>query len=153
MGSFTKQKTGKDPRRTISTARILRSVHRIDDCSAPMAMGRAEPIGTTSSKPEWYPARPEKRGATRGLRKRSPILVLLSPKHAYLRSSDGIQSISAGMIAPVMFLCRCPLNPSFMIAAVMLSPAPCTTAHLPPHETCPHRSPTGPIPFTRRFHP
>ncbi|WVY89311.1 hypothetical protein V8G54_034825 [Vigna mungo] len=34
-------------------------------------------------------------GATRGLPRRSPILVLLSPKHALLRSSDGIQCISA----------------------------------------------------------
>uniref|UniRef100_A0A0D2ZS91 Uncharacterized protein n=1 Tax=Brassica oleracea var. oleracea TaxID=109376 RepID=A0A0D2ZS91_BRAOL len=41
------------------------------------------------------------RGATRGLPERSPILVQLSPKHAYLRSSDGIRCISAGMIAPV----------------------------------------------------
>ena len=41
------------------------------------------------------------RGATRALPKRSPILVLLSPKHVYLRSSDGIRCISAGMIAPV----------------------------------------------------
>ena len=39
-------------------------------------------------------------GATRGLPRRSPILVLLSPKHAKLRSSDGIRCISAGMIAP-----------------------------------------------------
>ena len=45
--------------------------------------------------------RSEKRGATRGLPKRSPILVLLSPKHAYLRSSDGIRCTCAGMIAPV----------------------------------------------------
>ncbi|WZY87012.1 hypothetical protein YC2023_033396 [Brassica napus] len=42
-----------------------------------------------------------KRGETRGLPGRSPILVLLSPKHASLRSSDGIRCISAGMIAPV----------------------------------------------------
>ncbi|WZY87038.1 hypothetical protein YC2023_033422 [Brassica napus] len=42
-----------------------------------------------------------KRSATRGLPGRSPILVLLSPKHASLRSSDGIRCISAGMIAPV----------------------------------------------------
>ncbi|MED6191039.1 hypothetical protein PIB30_112112, partial [Stylosanthes scabra] len=41
-----------------------------------------------------------KRSATRGLPRRSPILVLLSPKHAKLRSSDGIRCISAGMIAP-----------------------------------------------------
>jgi hypothetical protein len=41
------------------------------------------------------------RGTTRGLPWRSPILVLLSPKHASLRSSDGIRCISAGMIAPV----------------------------------------------------
>ena len=110
MGSSTRQKTGKDPRRRISTARILRSGDRIDDRPAPMAMGRAEPIGTISGKPEWFPARPKKRGATRGLPRRSPILVLLSPKHAYLRSSDVIRCISAGMIAPVMFLCRCPLK-------------------------------------------
>ena len=44
--------------------------------------GDAEPIGTTSGKPEWNPVRPKKRGATRGLPSRSPILVLLSPKHA-----------------------------------------------------------------------
>jgi hypothetical protein len=41
------------------------------------------------------------RGATRIHPRRSPILVLLSPKHASLRSSDGIRCISAGMIAPV----------------------------------------------------
>ena len=45
----------------------------------------------------------KKRRATRGLPKRSPILVLLSPKHTYLLSSDGIWCISAGMIAHVMF--------------------------------------------------
>ncbi|WZY87013.1 hypothetical protein YC2023_033397 [Brassica napus] len=42
-----------------------------------------------------------KRSATRGLLGRSPILVLLSPKHASLQSSDGIRCISAGMIAPI----------------------------------------------------
>ena len=41
------------------------------------------------------------RGETRGLPKRSPISVLLSPKPVQLRSSDGIRCISAGMIAPV----------------------------------------------------
>ncbi|WZY87028.1 hypothetical protein YC2023_033412 [Brassica napus] len=41
------------------------------------------------------------RSATRGLPGRSPILVLLSPKHASLQSSDGIRCISAGMIAPI----------------------------------------------------
>ena len=82
MGSSTQQKTGKNLRRAISTARILRSGYRIDDRPAPIAMGRAEPIGTTSGKPKWYPARPKKRGATRGLPRRLPILVLLSPKHA-----------------------------------------------------------------------
>ena len=76
-----------------------------------MAMGRAEPIGTTSGKPEWYPVKPKKSGATQGLPRRSPILVLFSPKRALLRSSDGIRFISAGMIAPVMFLCRSPLKP------------------------------------------
>ena len=82
MGSSMRQKTGKNLRRAISTARILLSGDRIDDRPAPMAMGRAEPIWTTSGKPEWYPARPKKRGATRGLPRRSPNLVLLSPKHA-----------------------------------------------------------------------
>ena len=43
----------------------------------------------------------QKRRATRGLPRRSPMLVLHSPKHASLRSSDGIRCISAGMIAPV----------------------------------------------------
>ena len=42
-----------------------------------------------------------RRSATRGLPRKSPILVLLSPKNASLRSSDGIRCISAGMIAPV----------------------------------------------------
>uniref|UniRef100_A0A2K1R847 Uncharacterized protein n=1 Tax=Populus trichocarpa TaxID=3694 RepID=A0A2K1R847_POPTR len=43
----------------------------------------------------------KRRGATRGLPRRSPILILLSPKHVSLWSSDGIPCISAGMIAPV----------------------------------------------------
>ena len=50
--------------------------------------------------------RPKKRSATRGLPRRSHILVLFSPKHASLHISDGIRCISAGMIAIVMFLCR-----------------------------------------------
>ena len=37
--------------------------------------------------------------ATRGLPRRSPILVLLSPKHASLQGSDGIRCFSTGMIA------------------------------------------------------
>ena len=57
-----RQKTGKNPRRAISTTRILRSGDRIDDRPVPMAMGSAEPIGTTSGKPDWYPARPKKEG-------------------------------------------------------------------------------------------
>ena len=44
------QKTGRNLRRAISTARILRSDALIDDRPAPMAMGRAEPIGTTGGK-------------------------------------------------------------------------------------------------------
>ena len=114
MGSSARQKMGKNLRRVILTARILRSRDRIDDCFAPIAMGRAESIGTTSGRPEWYPYDPKrtkKRGATRGLPWRSPILVLLSPKHDYLRSSDGIWCISTGMIAPVMFLCCSALKP------------------------------------------
>ncbi|CAA2981965.1 Hypothetical predicted protein [Olea europaea subsp. europaea] len=43
----------------------------------------------------------EKRGATRGLPWGSAILVLLSSKHAQLRSSDGIRCVSAGMVTPV----------------------------------------------------
>ena len=31
------------------------------------------------------------------------------------------------------------LNPPFLIPTIRLSPVPCPTAHLPPHETCPHR--------------
>ena len=54
---------------------------------------------------------PKKRGAKGGLPRRSPILVLLSPKHASIRSSDGTRCISACMIALVMFLCRSPLKP------------------------------------------
>ena len=82
MGSSMRQKTEKNPRRAISTTRISRSCDRIDDRPAPIAMGRAEPIVTTSSKPECYPARPKKRGATQGLPRRSPFIILLSPKHA-----------------------------------------------------------------------
>ena len=41
-----------------------------------------------------------KKGATRKFFGRSLILVLLSSKHAYLRSFDGIWCISAGMIPP-----------------------------------------------------
>ena len=43
----------------------------------------------------------QKTGATRELPRRSPILVLLSPKHASLQTSDGIRCISTGMTAPV----------------------------------------------------
>ena len=53
------------------------------------ARGRRGPHGKRSKR--W--------GATQGLPKRSPILVLLSPKRVSLRSSDGIRCISAGMIA------------------------------------------------------
>ena len=59
---------------------------------------------------EIVPIRAEKRGATRGFPRRSPIQVLLSPKHAYLWSSDGIRCINVGMIAPIMFLRRSPLK-------------------------------------------
>ena len=114
MGYSTRQKTGKNPRRAISTASILRSVDRINDRPVPMEMGWAEPIGMTSGMPEWHPVKPKKtkkKGATRGLPRRSPILLLLSPKHASMRSSDGIRCFSACMIAPVMFLCRSPLKP------------------------------------------
>ena len=50
----------------------------------------------------------KERGATRGLHRRSPILVELKPKHASLRSSDGIRCISVGMIAPIS---KSALNP------------------------------------------
>ena len=50
----------------------------------------------------------KERGATRGLPRRSPILVELKPKHASLRSSDGIRCISVGMIAPIS---KSALNP------------------------------------------
>ncbi|CAA2981975.1 Hypothetical predicted protein [Olea europaea subsp. europaea] len=46
-----------------------------------------------------------KRGASgellKGRDRGSPIPVLLSPKHAKLRSSDGIRCVRAGMVAPV----------------------------------------------------
>lgn len=42
----------------------------------------------------------ERRSATRGL-PRSPVPVLLLPKHNSLQSSDGIQCINAGMITPL----------------------------------------------------
>ncbi|CAA2981953.1 Hypothetical predicted protein [Olea europaea subsp. europaea] len=44
----------------------------------------------------------DKGGATRGLPWGSPILALLSFKHAKLRSSDGIQCVGAGIVAPVI---------------------------------------------------
>ena len=45
----------------------------------------------------------QKRDAIRGLPRWSPILVLLSPKHASLRSSDGIRCISAAMITALKY--------------------------------------------------
>ena len=50
------------------------------------------------------------------------------------------------MIAPIMFLRRSPLNPPFLIPTIRLSPVPCPTAHLPTHETCPHRPHPPPPP-------
>src|SRR5664279_1235538 len=65
------------------------------------------------------PPRYAKKGdATRGLPRRSPILVLLSPKHAQLRSSDGIRCFSAGMIASDMF------PPRFTLCLPLLVPTP-----------------------------
>ena len=40
------------------------------------------------------------------------MLVLLSPKHPYLRSSDRIRCISAGMIAPISFRAENTYTPS-----------------------------------------
>jgi len=40
------------------------------------------------------------------------MLVLLSPKHPYLRSSDRIRCISAGIIAPVSFRAENTYTPS-----------------------------------------
>ena len=57
-----RQKTEKNLRHAISTARILRSGAGIDNQLAPMVMGRAEPIGTIIGKPEWYPVRTKNRG-------------------------------------------------------------------------------------------
>ena len=60
------QKTKKNLRHAISTARILRSGAGLDNRLAPKAMERAEPIGTIIGKPEWYPVRTKNRGgATR----------------------------------------------------------------------------------------
>ena len=58
----------------------------------------------------------QKRGATRGLPKRSPILGLLSPKHAILRSSDGIRCICASMIGPV----KCGMISAYMASVTGL---------------------------------
>ena len=55
--------------------------------------------------------RNKKKNATRGLNKRSPILVLHSPKHASLRSSYGIRCFSAGMIASDILELILPLIP------------------------------------------
>src|SRR5664279_4388008 len=73
------------------------------------------------------PQRYAKKGdATRGLPRRSPILVLLSPKHALLRSSDGIRCFSAGMIASDMF----PLE--FTLCLPLLLPTPLFYRPFPP---------------------
>ena len=48
-------------------------------------------------------------GATQGLPRRSPILVLLSPKHTWLQSFDGIWCINIGMITPTILLQPNPL--------------------------------------------
>ena len=42
------EKMGKIGDENFSTVRIARSGNRMDDPSAPMEMGRVEPIGTTS---------------------------------------------------------------------------------------------------------
>ena len=76
-----------------------------------MAMGRAEPIGTTSGKLVKYHQKTKGGGATRGLLKRLPILVLPSPKHTSQRSFNETQCICAGMIAPIMFFPRNPVRP------------------------------------------
>ena len=60
MGSSTRQDTEKNPRPAILTTRILRTGDRIDDGPALMAIGRAEPIGTISGRPERCPVRPKK---------------------------------------------------------------------------------------------
>ena len=114
MGSSTRMESGKNPRRAISTAQILRSCDRIDVCPAPMAMGRAEPIGTTSGKPKWYTVRPKKTQNeecnTRTFQEVTHPSTTLA-QACLTVSSDGIRCISSSMIAPVMFLCRSPLKP------------------------------------------
>ena len=70
-----------------------------------MEMGRAKPIGMTSADINHRnPVIKREKGATRGLPRRSPILVLLLPKRAYLLNSYGIRCISAGMITPATLL-------------------------------------------------
>ena len=78
----------------------------------------------------------KRRGAKRGLPKRSPILVLHSPKHASLRTSDGIRCISAGMVAPINMCTANLLNPC------PPSPAPTRPSH--------NSSLRGPFPAPRR---
>ena len=60
-----------------------RSGDSIDDRPVRMEMGRAEPIGTTSADiNRRNPVIKREKGATRGLPRRSTILVLRSPKRA-----------------------------------------------------------------------
>src|SRR3954462_13549335 len=80
----------------------------------------------------------KKRDATRGLPRRSPILVLLSPKHAELRSSDGIRCFSAGMIAADMFSTTFLLMPSPPAPFSVIQPLgvhPTRNPGLPRHKT------------------
>ena len=55
-----------------------------------------------------------RRDGTRGLPRRSPFLVLLSPKHVSHRSSNEIWCTSAGMIAPAT---RSAVNPQELLPA------------------------------------
>ena len=69
------------------------------------------------------------RDATRVLPRGSPILVLLSPKHAQLRSSDGIRWVSDSMITSVIS--------STPNSIMLLSPPPPVTPRTRAPVPCP----------------
>ena len=85
----------------------------------------------------------KKRNATQGLPSRSPILVLLSPKHAKLRSSDGIWCFSAGMITSDILAPILPLIPVPSVLKPHGGPAPRPLANVLP----PRLVPRDPVHF------
>ncbi|GLJ11391.1 hypothetical protein SUGI_0156240 [Cryptomeria japonica] len=92
-----------------------------------------------------------KKGATPGLPGRSPIPVLLRPKHALLQSSDGIRCTNVGMISPVMRMLQCVLSKLRPTCESTATTHPRQGAH-PPSPSVPHSPSVNPT-HVRAPHP